>query len=137
VDLDHPPARQSAHPQREVEPERACRHDLDILRDVRFAEAHDRALAELFLDLGQRCGQRFGFVLFHVMSPFSLSRILNHPCRAHASMRKRATKRSRRPDVRERTVPLPTELNAPAASELTCRWPTYGRPAESPPGRPT
>ena len=54
VDLDHPAARQAADAERDVEPERARGDGLDLDRLAALAEAHDRALAEGPLDLGQR-----------------------------------------------------------------------------------
>src|SRR5665647_2190762 len=48
---------------RDFEPERARRNDLDIHRPVVLAEPHDRALAELPLDLAERGGQ--GLRLVH------------------------------------------------------------------------
>src|ERR1035437_911940 len=66
VDFDYAPARQSTHAQCEVESERAGRYDGDIARNRLLAELHDRALAELFLDLAQRRRQvgRFTFDLY-------------------------------------------------------------------------
>ncbi len=63
VDFHHPAARQAADAERDVEPERARRNDLDIHRLVVLAEPHDRALAELPLDLAERGGK--GFRLVH------------------------------------------------------------------------
>ncbi len=54
VNLDHPAARQAADAERNIEPERAGGDRLDIHRFVVLAELHDRALAELALDLGER-----------------------------------------------------------------------------------
>ena len=54
VNLDHPPARQPADAERDVEAERARWDGLDIHRLVVLAEPHDRALAEIALDLGER-----------------------------------------------------------------------------------
>ena len=51
VNLDHPALRQAADAERDVEPERAGRDRLDVHRLVVLAELHDRALAELALDL--------------------------------------------------------------------------------------
>jgi hypothetical protein len=53
IDLDHPAARQAADPERDVQTERAGRHDLGLDHPV-LAQAHDRALAEGALDLPQR-----------------------------------------------------------------------------------
>ena len=52
-DLDDPPAGQAADPEREVERERTGRDGLDPDVAV-LTEAHDRALAELLLDLAER-----------------------------------------------------------------------------------
>ena len=55
VDLDDAAARQAADAERDVEPERAGRDRRDVLRRERvLAELHDRALAELLLDLADR-----------------------------------------------------------------------------------
>jgi hypothetical protein len=54
VDLDDPALGQPADPQRDVEAERTRRRRLDIPHGVVAAELHDRALAELSFDLGQR-----------------------------------------------------------------------------------
>ena len=54
VDLDHAPARQAADAERDVEAERAGGDRLDVHRLVVLAEPHDRALAEIALDLGER-----------------------------------------------------------------------------------
>src|ERR1041384_7211570 len=53
VDLDHPAARQAADAEGEVQAERARGHHVDI-PDRRVVHLHDRALAELLLDLGKR-----------------------------------------------------------------------------------
>ena len=57
VDLHDPAARQAADAERDVEGDRAGRDDLDRRADL-VAEAHDRALAELLLDLGERGVER-------------------------------------------------------------------------------
>ena len=62
VDLDHAPLRQTADPERDVEPERARRNRLDVHRAVVLAQLHHRALAELTLDLGERGGQGLGLI---------------------------------------------------------------------------
>src|SRR5262245_10887058 len=51
VDLDHPSARDAADAERDVEPERAGRQRRDVLGEGLLAQLHDRALAELLLDL--------------------------------------------------------------------------------------
>jgi hypothetical protein len=61
VDLDHPAARQAADAERHVEAERAGGDDFDVFDDLAFTKAHDRALAELLFDLGQRGLQGLGF----------------------------------------------------------------------------
>jgi hypothetical protein len=54
VDFDYAPARQSAHSERKVKPERAGRDHQGYL-DRLLAELHyHRALTELFLDLAER-----------------------------------------------------------------------------------
>ncbi len=65
VDFNHTAARQAADAEADVEAQRTGRHRLDVLGDIRLAHAHDRALAELFFDLRQRCCKRFGFVFVH------------------------------------------------------------------------
>src|SRR5450631_2970959 len=65
VDLDHAPARQPAHAERHVEAERAGGDDLDALFDIGIAQLHDRALAELLLDLGKRGRQGLRLVFVH------------------------------------------------------------------------
>jgi len=61
VDLDHPAARQAADAQRNVEAQGAGGDHLDVLDHLALAQAHDGALAELLLDLGQRHLQGLGF----------------------------------------------------------------------------
>ena len=68
VDLDDAAARQAADAERDVEPERARRHDVDVARGDRVAEPHDGTLAELLLDLAESCGKRFLTVVVHVSS---------------------------------------------------------------------
>ena len=65
VDLDDAAARQAADAERDVEAERPRRDDVDVAHGDRVAEAHHGALAELFLDLAQRCGQRLLAVFVH------------------------------------------------------------------------
>jgi hypothetical protein len=62
VDLDHATARQAADAQRDVQAQRAGGHDLDVLDHLACAQAHDRALAELLLDLGQGGLQGLGLL---------------------------------------------------------------------------
>ena len=54
VDLDDAAARQPADAERDVERQRSGRHDLDLLGLLFGAEPHDRALAELLFDRGDR-----------------------------------------------------------------------------------
>ena len=61
VDLDDAAARQAADAERDVEAERAGGDDFDVFDHLAFAQAHDRALAELLFDLGQRGLQGLGF----------------------------------------------------------------------------
>src|SRR5205823_3028441 len=56
-DLDDAPARNAADPQGEIEGERAGGDRLDAHLSPLVAHAHDGALAELALDLGQRALQ--------------------------------------------------------------------------------
>ena len=60
VDLDHPTAWQATDAQRDVQTERTGGHHLDVLDHLAFAQAHDRALAELLFDLHQRGLQGLG-----------------------------------------------------------------------------
>ena len=57
VDLDHAAARQAADAERHVERDRARRDHLER-RPGLLAQPHDRALAELPLDVGERCVER-------------------------------------------------------------------------------
>ena len=59
VDLDDAAARQSADAERDVEPDTAGRDRLD-LDHLALAEPHDRALAEIALDLLERRVQSLG-----------------------------------------------------------------------------
>ena len=61
VNLNHPAARQAAHAQRHVQPQRAGGDDLDVLNHLAFAQAHHGAFAKLFFDLCQGGSQGFGF----------------------------------------------------------------------------
>ena len=65
VDFNHAAPRQAARPECDVEAERARGHDLQIILNLGLAHAHDRALAELLLDLRERGGQRFALVVVH------------------------------------------------------------------------
>ena len=58
VDLDDSAARQTADAECKVKTDGAGRDVLDRHAGV-FAEAHDRALAELLFDLAERVGERF------------------------------------------------------------------------------
>src|SRR5690606_29423096 len=69
VNLDDATARQPTDAKRDVERERTGRDDLDIAHDAPVAHAHDRALAELLLDLGQRGAERLAFVVVHSVLP--------------------------------------------------------------------
>ena len=62
VDFNDAAARKTAHAQGDVEPQGAGGHHLDVFNDFAFAQAHDGALAELLLDLGQCGGQGFGLL---------------------------------------------------------------------------
>ena len=61
VDFDHPSARKPPHTQGNVQPERSGADRLNVFHGFTFPQAHDAALAKLFLDLGQRGLQGFGF----------------------------------------------------------------------------
>ena len=54
IDFHYPPARQASNTERDIEPKRARGYGLDIHGLIVFAKFHDRALAELALDLAQR-----------------------------------------------------------------------------------
>ena len=54
INFHHPAARQTADTERDVEPKRARGNGFDIHGLVVLAKLHDRALAELALDLAQR-----------------------------------------------------------------------------------
>src|SRR5207245_709665 len=62
VDFDHPPLRQAADTERDIESKRARGNGLDVHRAVVLAQLHHRALAELALDLGERGGQGLGLI---------------------------------------------------------------------------
>ena len=61
VDLDDAAARDAADAKGDVERQDARRDDLDVHVCLSIAEAHDRALAEVLLDLLQRVLERFLF----------------------------------------------------------------------------
>jgi len=66
VDFDDAATRQAAHAQGDVQTQRTGGYHLDVLDLLAFAQAHDGALAELFLDLGQGSLQGLGFFAVHV-----------------------------------------------------------------------
>jgi hypothetical protein len=72
VDLNDPAARQAADPERDVEADRAGRDDVD-LGDLAAVERHDRSLAELLFDGGDRAGHCLHLLLDagHGLSPWS------------------------------------------------------------------
>ncbi len=61
VDFDDAAARQAAYAQRDVQPQGTGGDHLDVLELFALAQPHDRALAELLFDLGQRRLQGLGF----------------------------------------------------------------------------
>ncbi|MNV55214.1 hypothetical protein D3C71_1474410 [compost metagenome] len=65
IDLDHTATGQAAHAQRDIEAQRAGGDNLDVLDHLTFTQAHDRALAKLLLDLGERSGQGLGLFGVH------------------------------------------------------------------------
>src|SRR3989338_470176 len=65
VDFNHTTARQAAHAERDVQAQRAGGYDLNIARHVMFAEAHDRTLAKLLLDLAQSRRECLAFIVIH------------------------------------------------------------------------
>ena len=82
VDLDHAAARQAADAQGDVQAQRAGGDHLDVLELLAFAQPHDRALAELLLDLGQ--GGLQGLGLFAVGQrcrvPLTWASMWKSPC---------------------------------------------------------
>ena len=64
VDLDDATARQTADTERDVEAKRASRDRFDHV-GLAVTHAHDRALAELLLDLRKRSRQRTALVVVH------------------------------------------------------------------------
>ena len=65
VDLDDTAARQAADAERDVEPQRPGRNHRQVVLHLGLAHFHDRALAELLFDLGQRGGERLALVVVH------------------------------------------------------------------------
>src|SRR5205814_7161641 len=65
VDLDYAASRQTAGPERNIEAKRARGDDLQVILHLGLAHPHDRALAELLLDLREGCGERFALVVVH------------------------------------------------------------------------
>ncbi len=72
VNLDDAAARQAADAERDVEAQRAGRDGLDVVGAIVGAEAHDRALAEVLVDLRERRLERF--MLVHI-SPFDHAKL--------------------------------------------------------------
>ena len=76
IDLNDTAAWHAAHAQCDVEWQNARWNRLDIHVRLSVAEAHDRAFAEVLLDLLQRIGQRilfrhgFIFIFSHICSSF-------------------------------------------------------------------
>ncbi len=68
VYLDYPSFRQAADTERDVEPQRPGRDDLDVARRDRIAETHHRSLSKLFLDLTQGGGECFLAIVVHRVS---------------------------------------------------------------------
>ena len=54
VDLNYPAAWHAADPESNIEPQGTGRNGLHVFDNAALAELHDRALAELFLDLTYR-----------------------------------------------------------------------------------
>ena len=73
VDLDHAAARHAADAERDVESERAGGNRLHVLDDAALAELHDRAFAELFLDLTYREVDRLFPIHIHCLPPTRLT----------------------------------------------------------------
>src|SRR3546814_13522463 len=61
VDLDDPPRRQTTDPEGDIQTQGAGRDGLDLLDGALVAEAHQGALAEALLDLGDRVIQALQF----------------------------------------------------------------------------
>ena len=62
IDLNYATARETANAKRYIEPQRARGNGFDIHGFVVLAKLHDRALAELTLDLAQRSRKGFRFI---------------------------------------------------------------------------
>ena len=62
VDFHHATARKTTNTECDIEPKRARGNGFDIHGLIVFAKLHDRALAELTLDLAQRSGKGFRFI---------------------------------------------------------------------------
>jgi hypothetical protein len=69
VDLDHSATRKTADSESNVQPQRAGGDNRNIGHHAALAHLHDRALAKLLFDLGQRCSQRLCLVIVHYQSP--------------------------------------------------------------------
>src|SRR5262249_18379346 len=66
VNFDDAPAREAAYTKSGVEREAARRDYADGNEHVAIAQAHDRALAVGFFDLGDRRLEHFGFFVCHL-----------------------------------------------------------------------
>src|SRR5207253_7419035 len=84
VDLGDPSSRQAADAERHVERQGASRNDRDLLEGAAGAQAHDRALAKLPLDLRDR----------QLEGQPSLVLSLSHAALLHVSSHARCTFRS-------------------------------------------
>ena len=66
VDLHHSPARQPADTESQIQPERSGGDDLDVPHHTRISHPHDRALAELTLDLRKGRAERLFPAIVHI-----------------------------------------------------------------------
>ena len=79
VDLDHAAARQAADAERDIQSERAGGHRFDVIGRRGIAQPHDRALAELLLDLAECGGERLLAILVHAwFHAWRSSRVVRH-----------------------------------------------------------
>src|SRR6185312_5389009 len=108
VDFDDAAARQAANAERDVEPERPARNRLDVHGLVVLAELHDRALAELALNLAERGGQ--GFRLIHGRSFDETQGRLTHVALLMAGIRRTDNARPKSPRRRRNRL---VKVNVP------------------------
>ena len=78
VHFDHAPSGQTSDAQGDVEAERPGRHDRQVALHLGLAHFHDRALAELLLDLCQRRGERLTLAIVHCVHSIALAESVAH-----------------------------------------------------------